>query len=177
MLVMAGAVRADTIVTSGGYVTGINGITVAGTTYNVTWGSVDDTTFATSLTNATAMTNAIVADLNLVVWGLNPAVTDPVSHFITGMGVDGGVSTTVAACCYGAPPWVQLPVYPTGLWAAYVSPSGYGYPGEDAWDEFSVASVATPEPGTLTLSLTGLGLLGLMVVIRKRIVQGRAQAT
>jgi hypothetical protein len=38
-------------------------------------------------------------------------------------------------------------------------------------------SVATPEPGTISLTLTGIGLLGLLVVMRKRYARSFPQAT
>jgi hypothetical protein len=38
-------------------------------------------------------------------------------------------------------------------------------------------SIATPEPGTSVLMLIGIGSLGLMMVLRKRIAQGLPQAT
>jgi hypothetical protein len=41
---------------------------------------------------------------------------------------------------------------------------------------YNYSPVATPEPGTSTLLVTGVGLLGLMVVLRKRKVQRLAQA-
>jgi hypothetical protein len=178
MLAMAGAVRADTIVTSGGHVTGINGITIAGTTYNVTWGPVDDTTFAASPTNAAAMSLAIMNDLNSS--GATVVAAAPPKVLVTAIGVDAGTYALVTVSGYGSP-WGAAASTQYGgsgggcgcaLWGDYVLDYG-----ADAWDEFSVASVATPEPGTTPLTLTGLGLLGLIVVIRKRIVQGRAQAT
>ena len=42
---------------------------------------------------------------------------------------------------------------------------------------FAPLVVATPEPGTTTLTLTGLGLLGLLVVMRKRYARSFPQAT
>jgi hypothetical protein len=41
----------------------------------------------------------------------------------------------------------------------------------------TVATVATPEPGTSSLTLIGLGSLGLIVVMRKRTAQGLPQAS
>lgn len=38
-------------------------------------------------------------------------------------------------------------------------------------------AVATPEPGSLALTLIGVGLLGLMTVMRKRISPGLPQAS
>jgi hypothetical protein len=157
------AAHADAIVTSGGNVTGINGITVAGTTYNVTWGTAIDTTFAASFTNATTMNNAIVADLSS--YGA-PHVSDSASTELIVVGIDGGPTSPFAGS--------------TGLaWGAQsestITFDGQvgGNPTFYAWDEFAV--VATPEPGTAAFTLTGLGLLGL-VVLRKRVALRQSQA-
>ena len=45
-----------------------------------------------------------------------------------------------------------------------------------AIDNVSFTPVATPEPGTLSLTLIGVGLSGLMMVIRKRKYHGLGQA-
>jgi hypothetical protein len=156
--------HADSIVIDGsGNVIGINGILIAGTTYNVTWGTAIDPTFASSLVNASLINADIVNDLNA--YGA-PAVADAVSNNLCAVGVDGGVSTASAqalnACPNSPATWGGF-VTSTSAWTGFVGNN----PRTVAWDEFTV--VATPEPGTTTLTLTGLGLLGLLVVLRKRI--------
>ena len=41
----------------------------------------------------------------------------------------------------------------------------------------AVTVSAVPEPGTISLTLIGVGLLGLLALMRKRIAQGLAQTT
>ena len=165
--------RADTIVASGGNVTAINGITIAGITYNVTFGTTIDTTFAGNPTNANAMNTAIVADLS-------SSNTDLTAGRACLVGLDGGVSTygaislAAAPCGFpGAPAHWVADTFSTVGFTDYVLTGN----GTVLWDEFAVAATTTPEPGTLSLTLTGLGLLGLLVVIRKRVALRHPQAT
>jgi hypothetical protein len=44
-------------------------------------------------------------------------------------------------------------------------------------ESLKVTAATTPEPGTFSLMLLGIGSLGLMVVMRKRIAQGLPPAT
>jgi hypothetical protein len=156
------AARADTFVFSGGFVSGINGITVAGVTYNVTWGLTDDTTFASSLANALAMNAQITADLA----GYQPppppaTLAGQGTTSLFDVGVDGGTLT----------PYADDRFTPT-FWSSHVdTTSDYilsvqEIPAGIQWDEFTVVS---PEPGAATLTLTGLGMFGLLVVMRKRL--------
>ena len=52
-----------------------------------------------------------------------------------------------------------------------------GWPANDGVPQEYIGIVSTPEPGTLTLMLIGLGALGLMTVMRKRISLRHPQAT
>jgi hypothetical protein len=150
------AARADTIVTSGLYVTGIDGITINGTTYDVTFGTPDDTTFSSNPLDALSMATEIANDLSPYA-----TVADTAYNTITFVGVDGGANVSVAQV--GSIGTIGLS-YASYSFRPVFNPSVY------SWAEFSV--VSTPEPGTSMLTLTGLGLLGLMMVMRKRIGQG-----
>jgi hypothetical protein len=161
--------RADTIVASGGNVTAINGITIAGTTYNVTFGTTIDTTFAGNSSNASTANAEILLDLN-------SGTYLTVGVGACAGGVDGGVFTYYVArqgtVCSGSGSgqWVSLTAT-TPFYAFDV------LGGTMLWDEFAVAPTSTPEPGTLSLTLTGVGLLGLTLVARKRKAHDLAQTT
>ena len=159
--------RADSIVASGGNVTAINGITIAVTTYNVTFGSTVDTTFAGDPSGASTANADILSDLN--------SGTYFAAGFACYIGVDGGLNTyqdeshfTLGIPCagpVGPGNWGTVPAFSTIDYAALVTAFPIAY----AWDEFTVAApISTPEAGTLPLMLTGVGLLGLLVVMRKR---------
>jgi hypothetical protein len=164
--------RADTIVASGGNVTAINGITIAGTTYNVTFGTTIDTTFAGNASNASTANAAILADLN--------SDTYITAGGACAVGVDGGVITyydnSVSTTCFGSGgvngSWYQSSL-DTVFYSAIVAQGNEGR----LWDEFAVVPASTPEPGTLSLTLTGVGLLGLTLVLRKRKAHDLAQTT
>jgi hypothetical protein len=159
--------RADTIITNaGGSVTAIDGITIAGATYNVTFGVTEDTTFnAISTTSAQGIANQLNTDLGSL------DINSPLGVFYA-FEFGGGQAMGSA----NGPPWNLNPptVFSDIQWNTFV--------GENAtvvlqtyWAEF--APVATPEPDTATLTLSGFGLLGLALVMRKRIARGLPQAT
>jgi PEP-CTERM motif len=153
--------RADSIVTSGGNVIGIDGITIAGITYNVTFGTTDDMTFSFDQTDGQAMASAIASDL-----GSYTSVSDAVSNTIGYIGVDVG---TLAALAEG--PGGPYPDSWHTLYTVRVAFQNQitDMPDYSAWAEFTPA-VATPEPGSFSLlvfGLVGLGLCG--IVMRKPI--------
>jgi len=78
------------------------------------------------------------------------------------------------SACYGGPFFSSLPSVPgTFLSVDNVSVAN----GVDGTLVVSDLSVATPEPGTFSLMLIAIGLLGAMLVMRKRIAPGLPQAS
>ncbi len=151
---------------SSGIVTAIDGITIAGTTYNVTFGMTDDTTFAGSATALTAI-DALSVDLTPFAAVMNQNFTKALTTLI---GVDGGSGTIYTAGVEVAP----LLFFFTST-MAQTSFSNFVGSGLAGYAEFTPR--ATPEPDTFTLALTGIGLLGLLAVIRKRVALRHTQAT
>ena len=167
--------HADTLVTNGGgFVTGIDGITLNGTLYNVTFTHTVDNTFSAFDSNSSTLVG-VVNDINSDLG--TSSILDAVGGFYI-----------IGAASFGAIGAVQL--VPMGIppspaiWVL----QGLGNPGIDRdvastnnenifWANFTPAVVATPEPGALVLTLPGIGLLGLMVVMRKRKGPGFSQAT
>jgi len=159
--------HADTIVSSGGNVTAIDGITIDGNTYNATFGTTDSATFASSLTDATLAAEDVANDLS------TPNLYLTAGGF-TYLGVDGGgnspsICQELSGTCNAgsADPWGSVGANTTAIYATLAGKTQGLY--KYGWVDFSVQTQATPEPGTLTLALTGVGLLGSMVVLRKRV--------
>ena len=162
-----------TCVTSGGYVTEIVGLTIDGTLYNVTFGAYDDTTFATNGEAGDAASDIVAALGTEGIVGASFYLT-----YYQFFGVDSGSGLLDLGQRYDVPPtsmWISGGTYPIATYDAIISSGDYG--GGLFFAAFSPASVSTPEPGTFMLTLTGVGLLGLMVVMRKRKALGLAQAT
>ena len=149
--------RADSIVTSGGNVIGIDGITIAGITYNVTFGTTDDMTFSHDQTDGQAMASAIASDL-----GSYTSVSDAGSNTIVYIGVDVGTQAALAKGPGGLYPdsWYTFNTVRVSFENQITD-----MPGFNAWAEFTPV-VATPEPGSfslLVLGLVGLGLCGMIM--------------
>jgi hypothetical protein len=144
------AVRADTIVASGGNVTAINGIIIAGTTYNLTFVTTAGTPYVGDPTGVAGVESQLIADL-------------------TGNATAGGGFGVILD---NAPSGEHAVVNFGGGWASDdQSFNFFCTPGPNCgavWADFTPVA-ATPEPGTSVLTLPGLGLLGVLVVMRKRI--------
>jgi hypothetical protein len=162
---------ATCIYTVSGDVTEIEGIALGGTTYNVTFGTTEDMTFATNLTNADLMNQLIVESLN-----------GPGTFALAGdaclVGVDGGtiVFLAIGESSTCEPPGAGYVWGVSGTSPAYAGEVASGY-GGTLWAEFTPVTQSTPEPGTLLLTLTGVGLLGMMIAMRKRFAPGHQQSS
>jgi hypothetical protein len=167
--------RADTIacgtatcITTGGYVTEIEGLNIDGTAYNVTFDTTDSSP-APFNTNGEAgdASGAIIAALG--------------GDEIVNASLYGGVLQLIAVDAGGGSAYIDY-LSSGGGWAENIGVysiarnfTPYVPDGGLYFADFSTAATATPEPGTLLLTLTGVGLLGLMVVMRKRKALGLAQ--
>jgi hypothetical protein len=159
---------ATCIYTVSGDVTEIEGLSLGGTTYNVTFGTTEDMTFATNLTNADLM-NLLIND------ALNGG---PGKFALAGdacvVGVDGG---TLVYLTYGESSTCEFPGAGFVWGVDLTTPTSYAaevsnvFQGE-LWAEFTPVTQSTPEPSTAILILLGLGSFGLMSVLRKRISLG-----
>jgi hypothetical protein len=143
--------RADSIVMSGGVVTGIDGITIDGTTYNVTFGTTEDMTLSGNTAAAAAAAADISNDLN----GYDCVTV----YCYESIGVYATSTVTDEALGNGSGSWGVGTDTSTGF-NALVAENGTGA----AWAEFDPpSSVATPEPSNLLL--LGVGLLAMSGLI------------
>jgi hypothetical protein len=175
------AAHADTLLcggstcSSGGYVTEIESLPIDGTLYNVTFGTTDSNP-APFNTNGDAGDAASAIGSAL---GTSPIVSnqtyfsDDVQYFC----VDQGGSTCIlllnvfyeGTSISGA--WLAAGNNSNELTAMWAAETGGIY-----FAQF-LPAVSTPEPGSAPLTLTGVVLLGLMVVMRKRVANRHPQAT
>jgi hypothetical protein len=169
------AAHADGLVVTngGGYVTAIDGITLDGTLYNVTFTSNIDNTFAADPYDSPIM-NAVQADI------------DEALGATTLNDEDGAFYGIAAQSDLIAVDALTNPFMADASWESSSTASDENFAGGLAFNSgrifyanFTpvVVTRATPEPGTVPLTLTGLGVLGLLVVIRKRFALHHSQAT
>jgi hypothetical protein len=155
---------------AGGQVTAIDGITLNGSLYNVTFTSTIDNTFSAY--------PALQEDgeVGAVIFAVDTAIdADLGTNFINDPAGAGQIqvycvalasSRSECATSGNDDPYFWEPAFDTST--AYAASLVAGNPEVYSWANFTPAVVTTPEPGTLPLTLAGVGLLGLLVVIRKR---------
>jgi len=166
--------HADTVITSFENVEEIEGLNIDGTLYNVTFGDTDSNpspfnTNGDAGDAASAIANAIPV-IDYIVSG--PPSGDAEQLFC----VDAGAGQCdLAFEDYG---WYYLgDVEEDSTIESWMSEFGEGYV---YWAEFSPYTpppVGTPEPGTLVLTMTGVGLLELTIMMRKRVAHRHPRAT
>jgi len=162
-LTMPGALRADDFsfsftMTSGGTVDG----TVTGDIYGLTNNGVAGPASTVSITGYPAA----YGDLGPL--PLIPTGTELDNSFTEA----GGTITAEDFLAIGTSPAINLDIqFGEGYFSNNTDGNTYGEV------TFAPLVIATPEPGTKTLTLTGLGLLGLVVVMRKRYARSFPQAT
>jgi hypothetical protein len=153
------AAHADTIITTGGFVTEIQGLNIDGTLYNVTFGTTADLTFATNGEAGDAATDIVTAlGTNNIVSSAryNPpynvqlfCVLLSTGQCQTGVQIGAGTAWSLLGLTGGLNP--GSPAFGAGAYYAEFSPT-----------------VATPEPSSLVFTLTGVGILGFSMLMRKR---------
>lgn len=169
--------RADTIVASGGNVMAIDGITLNGTLYNVTFTDTLDNTF-TAYTLPSSTINGIVSAINTALGSDTINDASGVEYGIAAANSNDAadpLSEIAEYCSTSECTPAQWIVAGTEVTAAYADGVNE-FPDAWYWANFTPA-VTTPEPSAFSLMLIGLGSVGLMVVVRKRVALRRLQST
>jgi PEP-CTERM motif len=163
----ASTAHADTIIFVDNIISEIDGVTIAGITYNVRFGAaVADNTFVGDQTDANLAVNAIDADLNTIPFlqrlnGLAAGISDQSSDNNFAVNIGGGSAINGA---------IDSSIFD------YFNFGIISIPRIDtSYTQFSV--VQAPEPSTSGLTLSGLSLIGLMAVLRKCRAQKPARST
>jgi hypothetical protein len=163
----------STVCSSGGYVTEIEGLSINGTLYNVTFGTTDSNPSPFN-TNGAAATAAAAIATALGTYGI---VSSATFNTEAGVGEWYCVDEGSGLCDLYTTGYGKGPGWETGVVASSVAPLSYigGTNPGNYFAEFSPSTTSTvvPEPGTSMLTLSGLGLL---VAVRKRYAHRFRQA-
>jgi hypothetical protein len=148
--------RADTVIASGNNVTEIDGINVAGNLFDLTFSATATPPPAGIPADLSSLETDLIGDLNTGAYNAADG-SDVVILYIDASNNDG----------------IFNQANPDGSnWVTDNHGSGFFcIPGSpDCGAEYGNFTAATPapEPGSMPLTLTGLGLLGLILVLRKR---------
>jgi len=139
------AALADTVIATGQDVTAIDGIVIAGTTYNLTFTTTALTSYTGAPTGITAVETQLISDLT--------------GYFF----VDGEIGLIL----YNGVTGEDIIVGPNNWTMNNGAESFACTPGANCAAIYAdFTPVTTPEPGTLTL--LGSGLLGLVGVLRRK---------
>jgi hypothetical protein len=157
--------NADTLVTSGGFVTEIEDLMIDGTPYNVTFGSTDDMTFASNA----GLGGVAAGEIAQVLGSFEIVSPDIYETDIQYLFVDRGDGNCWQDLLFIDPAvispntnrWIIGPLEPTDDAKSLATNPGFYFA------EFSNLEPA-PEPDSIGLALEGIGSLALLVVLKKR---------
>jgi hypothetical protein len=157
---------ATCVTSAGGYVTEIEGLNIDATLYNVTFGATDDLTFATNGEASDAASDIASALGTQFIVSAATTLGNGNQFYC----VDSGGGNCQLYLHNSVLPWQPSNPEPylDSQANSMIATDGGGF----YFAEFS-PDVATPEPGTATLMLLGIGLV---LAMRKRVATGLQQA-
>lgn len=153
--------KAYTIIQSANDVTEIDGLTILGNTYDVTFGTTPDTTFDT-LSSAETAADDILAVLNVDLTDTEVG-SDADQYFVCS-------SVPAADSCLGEQVANESDI--VGGWndvGTHSGPTGVGISASNPAAEFTLVTAATPEPISLGTILIGFAAMAWAVERKRRI--------
>jgi hypothetical protein len=149
-------------------ISGIDNITILGTTYDVSFVNTASptTTFTNSFADATTAVSDIDNDLNALAGTPNVLITATTTYYVPYL-LKVTYFAATGTCEYDNP-CLSTETYD------FVGTTDIALGQTAAYAEFEPVA-ATPEPSIFSLMLIGLGLLGAMLLMRKRIARARPQ--
>jgi hypothetical protein len=164
--------HADGIVVTnaGGYVTAIDGITLNGTLYNVTFTSAIDNTFAAYVWDNEPILGVIGA-IDIALGSTN--INDGEGQYYGIAAANGLTAYATSSTCCAATPWTGDFVASTLTFTGAAANEPLIY----FWANFTAVPAPVPEPGTESLTLAGLGVIAVLMWKRRQHAHRHTQAT